>query len=428
MEKSTIYDLPMRIAVGAAASIGASPLPKETFMLDAFFKHLSRRRWLAAFAATVTLAACGGGGDSDSPPPAASASTTYASGTISGLGSIIVGGVRYDDSRARVEDEDGNLRSNRDLKLGMSVQVQASSVNDSNSTAEASMVRFGAELKGPVASIDAAAQTLKILDQTVLVTPQTVFELGLAGFAAIAVSDILEVHAQFDGATGRYTATRIEKEDNANEYRLRGLVSALDAAAKTFKIGDATINYATATEVPAALANGQRVRVRLQTAKVNDQWVATQVRNGMKRVEDHADARVRGAITVFTSATSFEVQGLVIDATNAEVRPNASRLALGAMVDVRGRIVDGKLVASRVQVRGGGDDDEMNKVELHGDISALDTAAKTFVVREVKVDYSAVVEWKDGNEANLANGRRVEVKGSWNTDRSKLMASKIEFE
>jgi hypothetical protein len=398
-------------------------------MFEHFLKLAVSRRSaaLCAASALAVLSACGGGGDS--APAAASPTATYAAGTITGLGSIIVGGVRYDDSRARVEDDDGSLRSNRDLKLGMSVEVQAGSVDDNRSSAEASLIRFGAEMKGPVTSIDATAQTLRVLDQTVEVKDTTVFELGLAGFTAIAVGDILEIHAQFDATTGRYTATRIEKEDNANEYRLRGLLSALDTAAKTFKIGEATINYASASEVPAQLANGQRVRVRLQTAKVNDQWVATQVRNGMKRVEDHADARVRGNITVFTSATSFEVQGLVVDATNAEVRPNANRIVLGARVDVRGRIVEGKLVASRVQVLGlGGDDDEDRRVELHGDVSALDTTAKTFVVREVTVDYSAVTEWKDGNAANLANGRRVEVKGAWNGDRTKLMASKIEFE
>lgn len=397
-------------------------------MFEAFFKQ--RRRALLALVAAVStaaLVACGGGGDDSSAPPSAAAAT-YATGTITGLGSIIVGGVRYDDSRAKVEDEDGNARSPRDLKLGMTVELQAGSVDDNSSTAQASLVSFGAELKGPVASIDTTAQTLRVLDQTVVVTPQTVFEPGLAGFAAIAVGNILEIHAQFDATTGRYTATRIEKEDGANNYRLRGLVSALDTTAKTFKIGDATINYASATEVSAQLADGQRVRVRLQTTQVNDQWVAISVRNGMKRVDDHADARVRGAITVFTSATSFEVQGLVVDATNAEVRPNANRLALGAMVDVRGRIQDGKLIASRVQVRGGPDDDEIKKVELHGDVSALDTTAKTFVVREVTVDYSAVTEWKDGSPADLANGRKVEVKGMWNTDRTKLMASKVEFE
>jgi hypothetical protein len=397
-------------------------------MLEAFF--LQRRRALLVLAAAVgaaTIAACGGGGEDSSAPPT-TAAPTYAAGTITGLGSIIVAGVRYDDSRARVEDDDGNSRSNSELKLGMTVELQAGSVDDSRSRAVATLIRFGAELKGPVASIDPVAQTLKVLDQTVEVKDTTVFAPGLAGFAAIAVGNILEIHAQFDAATGRYTATRIEKEDRANEYRLRGLVSALDTTAKTFKIGDATINYATASEVPTQLINGQRVRVRLQTAQVNGQWVALQVRNGVKRVDDHADARVRGAITVFTSATSFEVQGLVIDASNAEVRPNVGRLMLGAVVDVRGRIQDGKLIASRVQVRGGADDDEIRKVELHGAISALDTANQTFVLREVTIDYRAVVVWEDGSAANLANGRQVEVKGVWNADRSRLIALKVEFE
>lgn len=402
-------------------------------MFDAFFSRwgLGRRRWLTftLAAAAAAMTACGGGGGEDSAA-AAPTPTTYASGTITGLGSIIVGGVRYDDSRARIEDDEGNISTAQALKLGMSVELQAGNVNEAAATGMASLIRFGSEMKGPVASIDATAQTLRVLDQTVVVTDTTVFEPGLAGFAAIAVGDILEIHAVFDASTGRYTATRIEKEDGANNYRLRGLVSALDTTAKTFKIGDAVINYGSATEVPTSLADGQRVRVRLQTTQANGQWVAISVRNGMKRVDDLPDARVRGAITAFTSARAFEINGLVVDAANAEIRPNADRVVLGAVVDVRGRIQDGKLVASRVQVlgQGAGKDDDEKNFELHGAISALDTAAKTFVVREVTVDYSRVVVWKDGNEAQLANGKNVEVKGLFSQDRTRLMAALIEFE
>ena len=398
---------------------------------------LSRRRALAAPAAALLagvlgptlLAACGGGGGDGGAPSGGASAQSFMSGPITGLGSIIVGGVRFDDSSARVEDEDDDDSRSRDrgeLQLGMMVEVSSSSIDDSTSRGTAALIRFGSEMKGPVASIDAAAQTLRVLDQTVEVRTETVFAPSLSGgFAAIQVGQILEIHAQFDAATGRYSATRIELEDNANEYRLRGLVSSLDTAAKTFKIGDAVITYAGVVELPANLADGQRVRVRLQTAQVDSQWVATRLRSGVRRVDDFGDARIRGLVTAFTSATQFEVQGVAVDvAAGARVE---GTVAQGAMVEVRGRAESGRIVASRVKVldrRG----DEVRRVELHGTVGALDTAAKTFMLREVKIDYSKVSEWKDGSEANLADGKAVEVKGQWSEDRATLVASSIEFE
>jgi hypothetical protein len=401
--------------------------PREVFVL-------SRRRALAAPAAALMagllgpalLSACGGGGGDDAAAGGSDAQS-YTSGPISGLGSIIVGGVRFEDNSARVEDDDGNSRSRSLLQLGMVVEVSSSSIDDSTGRAVAGLIRFGSELKGPVASIDSAAQTIRVLDQTVEVRAETVFDAALVGgFAALAVNQILEIHALFDSASGRYLATRIELEDSTSEYRLRGLISALDSTAKTFRINDAVINYASAdiSDAPA-LADGQRVRVRLQTAQVNGQWIATRVRRGVRNIDGVNDARLRGFVDAFTSPQQFQVNGIAVDASNATRVEGTVRE--GALVEVRGSVSNGTLVASRVKVidRLG---DEIKRFELHGNVSALDTAAQTFMLREVKIDYSRVVEWKDGSAANLADGRAVEVKGLWAEDRSVMFAAVIEFE
>ena len=387
---------------------------------------------LAGTSMAALLVACGGGGDAGPVGGGNAAPLSFASGPISGLGSVIVGGVRFDDSAARVEDEDGAAHAARELKLGMMVEIQAGSIDDNAAKASASLIRFGSEMVGPVASIDPSAQTLRVLDQTIEVKSTTVFEDGLAGFAAITVNQVLEIHAQFDAASGHYVATRIEGEAGATVFRLRGVVSALDTTAKTFKIGDAVINYGSvaAADLPAAFANGQRVRVRLQTAQVGGQWVAITVRTGVRKVEDHGDARVRGLVSAFTSPQVFEVQGIPVDASNARFEPDAAAVKLGALVEVRGTASAGKIVASRVKVRNEHDDD-LQRVELHGSVSALDTAAKTFMLRDVKIDYSKVLIWKDGQPADLADpvkSLKVEVKGLWSADRSVLIAAVIEFE
>jgi hypothetical protein len=393
--------------------------------------HASWAKALSGGVVTALLVACGGGGG-DAPTAAGGSATaqSFASGPISGLGSIIVNGVRFDDSSARIEDDDdGSTHSSRRLKLGMMVEVQSSVVNEATARAAATLVRFGSEITGPLAAKDDAAQTLRILDQTVEVRTNTVFDDSLAGgFAALGVGQVLEIHALFDPSTGRYVATRIEDKTGALLYRLRGRISALDTVVKTFRIGDAQINYGSVplAELPP-LANGLRIRVQLQTTPLAGQWVATGLRTGLRRVEDIADARVRGLVTAYTSSQQFEVQGIPVDASGAVFAPSAAAVQLGALVEVRGRADSGTITASRVRVIGR-DDDDWQRVELHGDVSALDPVAQTFMLREVRVNYSRVVEWRDGRPTDLANGKALEVKGVWSEDRRVLFAVIVKFE
>lgn len=400
----------------------------------------TRRVWLAGCSASLAMlvAACGGGG-SDATATNASASSTdgasttaaWATGPITGLGSIIVNGVRYEDSVARVErDDDGSVHSAAALKVGMMVEVSSSKPDDTTLRASASTIRFGSEIVGPVASVDAAAATFTMLGQVVEIKSTTVFDDSLTGgISALTVGKVVEVHALFDATTGHYVATRIEDKSSVVAYRLRGVIANLDTTAKTFALGGAVISYANVAvaDLPSNLANGVRVRVMLQTTQVNGQWVATAVRSGLKRVSDFGDARLRGTVTAFTSAQAFEVNGLKVDATAATFEPSAASVVLGARVEVKGQTVNGVLVATKVEVKAERES-AWREVELHGTVSALSTSAMTFVVREIKVDYSAVGEWKDGTQANLADGRRVEVKGVWSADRTTLKASKVEFE
>lgn len=396
---------------------------------------LQRRQAIAALLASAAgpmlLAACGGGGG-DVPGAGGGATASFMSGPIAGLGSIIVGGVRFDDSGARVEDDDGLGHDRGELKLGMMVEIESSEIDDNAGRAVAALIRFGSEIKGPVLSVDPATQTIVMLDQTVEVRPETVFDPRLAGgFSALQRGQILEIHALFDSATRRYIATRIELEDNADAYRLRGLVSNLNTTDKTFQINGATIGYGDVdpATLPANLADNMRVRVRLrvQAGQLTGPWRALTVRLGVRRVDDIADARIRGFVSAFTSPQQFEVNGIPVDATNARFAPNSDAVRMGVLVEVRGRARSGAIVASRVAVINRGDPD-WQRVELHGSVSGLNTTEKTFVLREVTVNYSRVLEWNNGGPGDLSDGDAVEVKGLWSEDRRVLFAVIVKFE
>jgi hypothetical protein len=383
--------------------------------------------------ATALLAACGGGGDASADAAAPTeVATDYTQGVITGFGSVIVGGVRYDDANALVSDDDDNRRDRSLLKLGMVVQVDGSAVDRALGTARALRIRFGSEVLGPVGTIDTAAATVEVLGQTVLVTTSTVFDESLAGgLAAITTGDVLEVHGILDPANSRIVATRIELEDSALAYRLRGVISALDTTAKTFRIGDELISYSgllSADILPSLLVNGQVVRVLLQTTQVNGAWVATRLVPGVRLIDGSLpDAHVEGVITSFTSTSQFAVNGLAVDASNAAFPDGSDAIALGARVEVTGTVTDGVLVATKVEVEDRRDNGR-RALELHGVLSNLDTAAKTFALRGVTVWYGGTVLWKDGTEASLANGQSIEAKGVLSADRTRLEALLIDFE
>ena len=149
---------------------------------------------------------CGGGGGAGNVAGVGSGGTgSFASGSILGFGSIVVNGIRYDESAASaagaIQNEDGALGSSASLKLGMVVNVTGSAINNSSTTpsATANAVSFGSELVGPVDSINFTNKTLVVLGRTVAVTGSTFFDDALAGgLIALRTGDLVEVYGFYN--------------------------------------------------------------------------------------------------------------------------------------------------------------------------------------------------------------------------------------
>ena len=396
-------------------------------------RRLAFSRLVPPFAAAVVLlSACGGGGDAGSAGASVSATGTrsYAAGTISGFGSVIVNGVRFDNSTATVSDDEGQAAAADNLRLGMRVEIQGGAVHDDGTgpRAEASAIRFGSELVGRVSALDATAKSLVIVNQTVLVTDTTVIDDRLAGgFAGITVGSVLEVHGTRDATTGTITATRIEPVAAVASFKLRGPVANLDTTAKTFTIGAALVSYAGVTSVPTNLANGVVVRVRVQPAQVAGAWVATRLDAAGPRVDDADAAEIEGSITTFTSSTSFSVDGIAVDASKATFPNGTAGIVLGARVEVHGTSSNGVVTATEVKVETNAER-HAEGFELHGALATIDTTAKTFVLRGVTVSYaSATIDFRNGTAAMLVPGVQIEVRGTLSADGTMLQATRISF-
>jgi hypothetical protein len=385
---------------------------------------------LAACALTLVLmlplAGCGGGGVDTG---GTGATTGYAAGPITGFGSVIVGGVRFDDSSAEVEDLDGTRRNRDELRLGMTVEVDSGAIatdataTDATATATATArrIRFESELVGLIGSVNPSDSSFMLLGQRVTVDASTVFDDRLAGgLAGLRVGEPMEVYAVFDTVLQRYRATRVEPSTVLAGLRLRGPLAAVDTAAQTLRIGTATYSYAGAANVPAGLAAGQFVRLRMELEQLR--WMVRSFGTPFRPLPDSDAIRLEGLVTAFVSASSFAVNGRAVDATGVAT----PGVALGVRVEVEGQIRSGTVRATRVQVKS--DDDVRGRFELFGPITSVNTAQGTFVLRGLTVSTArSDLRYEDGGPSDLRPGRTVEVRAQLAPDLRTLEATRIRF-
>ncbi|HJV68635.1 DUF5666 domain-containing protein [Ideonella sp.] len=379
--------------------------------------------------AAALLHACGGGVEGQGTGSVSS----YSEGPIAGFGSIIVNGIHFDESQAAISDDDGNLLSAADLKLGMTVRIDGGAIDQTLGTAVADAVHVGSDLIGPVSANDVVGSTLTVLGQTVRVTASTVFDENLVGGQSVIVpGDDVEVFAILDPVSGVYAAQRIELKGTPSAYKLRGVVANLDTVQHTLQIGAASFSYA-ADIAPVNLANGQIVRLKLETTPdANGRWVITRFDDGAARPAEGDEVEIESVIASYTSNADFTLSGVRVNAASASIEPAGATLAAGVRVEVEGTMSGGVLIASKVEVKGSGDDggDDSGggrNIEIEAHISAIDPVAMTFVLREQVVDYSDA-EIKNGTADDLAVDVKVKVHGQLSEDGTTVVASEVEIE
>ena len=405
----------------------------------------SRLALLSIATGALLLVGCGGGSGEvttfSGSPPAIAAGVPTISGTVTGFGSVIVDGVRIDDSKvaAGVELEDGSLER-AELKLGQRVDVE----HDGGRIAKGIWIR--SEVEGPVEKVDVSAGTLLVLGQTVRVNadplqgPVTVFGSPYTKLADVAIADMVEVHGlqKVDAAgTTSIQATRIHKKNSDVVNRVRGTVKGLSTTAKTFSLGQLVIDFSDSKVLPyaAALVNGVEVHVAIPLGQVTKgvpvKAVVVKVKDRKGESGDQ-EAELGGLVSQLNPTTkSFVLNGKTIDASAAVYAPAGKTIADlkdGLYVRVNGKYqADGSIRAKTIVLRGA-ESVKNQELELHGTVLNFVSMAD-FTVRGISVDASTAKldPVSCAGVTTLANLMQVEVKGSLGTG-AKVIASAIQCE
>ncbi|TXI25836.1 MAG: hypothetical protein E6Q67_00160 [Roseateles sp.] len=384
---------------------------------------------LACTLGAALLSACGGGGGGASagdpatpaaqPPSAPSASVTgVVDGTITGFGSVVINGVRYDDSQAKVafsnRPDAQTAATLGDLHTGMRVQATLK-----DGVLQSLLVNFA--LVGTVGAVDAAGGTLTVFGQTIKVTTTdqlpTVFE-GFSSLAQLAAGDLVKVSGSV-ASDGSINATRIERKpkDGTELYRLSGAVQGLDTSAKTFTLAGnsaVTVDYSQAKLLPtgAVIENGKQVSVVSTSAPAASAGktvlVASAVEVKAKKLPDSSDTTVGGPISDFQSLASLRIGDVVVDASSATLKEGtvAADLVNGAQALAHGTLSNGAMKADWIKVF---KNDTAIKALLIGQITDYVSLAN-FTLRGTAVDGSTAT-FNKGSAADLGTGAWVTVTG-----------------
>ena len=381
------------------------------------------------------LSGCGSGGDG-APSGPASGSTSgsaAASGTITGLGSVFVNGKKFETSGSSFV-VDGQSGSQSHLKLGMTVVVTGSVNGDQRS---ASSVRQRDAVEGLVQSVAVDGLSLVVMGQTVLVDSTTLIDnnrLNRNILNLVAGTDSVEVngHIRPDGVI---QATFIEKKAVGTVTpEVRGFVKNHNDAAKTFQIGNLTVNYATAliNDIPNPAGNAGSAWNGLFIEAKGNQFTpgpniqtqgtltATKVEPENQGVQQADEFEVEGFVTQVFGPSDFFIGTTHVQTTaNTEFRGGTiDEIVVGAKLSAEGRLMDGVLTAKHVKFHA--------SVKLEGNIAAIIDATTFTIVGfpGVTVTVNSQTEG-GGTTSGLSVGDHVRVRGGVGGTNS-VIATRIE--
>jgi hypothetical protein len=289
----------------------------------------------------------------------------------------------------------------------------------------ASTVQQKDAVEGLVQSVAADGLSLVVMGQTVLVDSTTLIDDNIDNSVLnpnrdirklVAGTDSVEVngHIRPDGVI---QATFIEKKPAGTVTpEVRGFVSAHDAVAKTFQIGNLTVNYTTAliddmpnpsgsnwntlfVEVKGTVFNPGNSTLTATKVEPENQGIGNNVDEfeveGFVRQVDGPGDFFLGTTHVQTTA-STEFRGGTID-----------EIVVGAKLSAEGRLANGILTAKHVKFHA--------SVKLEGNIVKID--ANTFRITglpglTVTVNSQTEFKLNSGNTLNdLSDGDHVRVRG-----------------
>ncbi|MEO8654973.1 MAG: DUF5666 domain-containing protein [Ramlibacter sp.] len=353
---------------------------------------ITRRNWLAL--AVSVLAGCGGGGTGVSLLPGTGGTGIFAQGAIAGFGSVIVNGIKFDDSGAVVQI-DGVAAGSLDLRLGMVAGVQGQRGADP-SLGIADRLDVWSVAQGSVTQVQ--ADQFGVAGMTIQTNSATVFD-GVSSAAVLGTGQTVVVWGLNAGADGKHwIATRLAVLPNP----VARLVS---TGLVTVASGQRSLNgMQLQGPLAVGLTAGQLLRVEGVVANGNLTVSAFKVMD-LPGDSSH-EVKIEGVVTQVLSATRFMLGNIEVDSSAVAVSSTPS-ITIGLRIEVRGILQGQLLKASALDFES---EQERDGAKIEGVVEKF-TSLANFVVRGQRCDASGAAI-THGKASDLKVGVKVKVEGT----------------
>lgn len=404
--------------------------------------------FLGAVGLVGLLGGCGGGGGSSSPATGSTSGSAAASGTVTGFGSVIVNGKKFETNGASVT-VDGqpvpsctvNSVEQCGLKEGMTVKVSGSFSGSSHS---ASTITQEDTLEGPIQTMVLEGPnngTLTILGQTVVVDDTTKFDdtVPPTTLTSLAVGNVVEVSG-FVKSDGIIAASFIERKALTGGCSLvcevKGTIKSHAHGTTSFQIENLTVNYGAAgvdigdMPIPSE-SNWDGLFVEVKGTNFDSgtkTLIATKVEPENEGVGNDIDEfEVEGFVTKVMGPGDFFISSSVgmthVQRTaSTEFRGGTiDEIVEGVKLSAEGRFEGNTLIAKHVKFH--------DSVKLEGNAAVNGNSLTLAGLPGVIITVNSQTELKDGGNPitlNDLHGNHVRVRGRM-SGASSVIATRIEL-
>ena len=305
---------------------------------------------------SFTIAGCGSSGGTTGVSGANK-------GVITALGSIFVNGVEYNVAGSSVT-VDKSSGSASDLRVGRVVTVNGSKSDDLHGSATS--VDYMDNLEGPVdvtpttgsSQFQAFGQTIVVNTSAASVASGKTVFYNMSSLSQLSGGSLVEVSGMPD-ANGVIQASYIELKSGllaGSSIELKGTITGLNTAVKTFSIGALTVDYSIASlsDLPAGgIANGIFVEVSGSgsnyTLGASPIFKAAKVESASENPSsaDGNNLSIEGYIKGFTTGSNtFKVNGQAVNTGTLSLTGITNNIR----VEVEGTMSGGVLMATKIKV------------------------------------------------------------------------------
>lgn len=362
---------------------------------------ITRRSWVML--AISTLSGCGGGdtlgsgGGGVAGSPGTGGTGIYAMGSISGFGSVILNGIKFDDIGATVR-LDGVTTGSADLRLGMVASVQGQR-GATLTSGVASQIEVWSIAQGLVTQVQAGS--FNVAGMVLQTNSATVFD-GVGSAAGLSTGLRVAVWGLQAGADARsWTVTRV------------AVVSAVPAVSTGLVVItnlQPTLNGLLLTgALASSLVQGQLVRAQgtLYSGRGSLHLDRVDLAGLPGGVVRQGELEIEGFVTAVLTTKRFMLGNLEVDASSAVFSSPAIPMAVGLRVEVKGSWQGAIIKATTVENES---QQTVNATEIESKIEQF-TSLAHFVMRGQVCDATTAVI-RNGLASDLKVGSQIKVTGT----------------